>query len=327
MIRIILLITLLPILSFSQKPNKQGLIEYQLIDKNDSINFYIYNPQLTNKTKVFLFLQGSQPIPMISKTDSIECCFNHFPKSAMKNFPNEYAFIYIQKIGVPYYANTDHYIPSAKYNERNNVLDRADVANKVLNYVLKNLYPKANVVAVMGHSEGSDVAAKLAVLNKKITHLCFASGNGTPQIFNDVLFIRRKMHLGEISAKEAQLELDTLFEMEDRVFKEPNSTEKIFNGDTYKWHYAINQPAIENLLKLEIPIFLTIGSHDKNVPVESTDYIKSEFVRLQKNNLTYKVYVNSDHSYVERLTDGKDIDHWPELFEDYVDFIKNHDGR
>ncbi|MBX0332835.1 dienelactone hydrolase family protein [Pontibacter sp. HSC-14F20] len=320
----LLLLFLFPLLSHGQKLNKQGLEEHYLLAKGDSVNFYIYNPDRLKKTKVFLFLQGSKPTPMISSTDSVECCFNNFPRSVMRRFPKDYAFVYIQKVGVPYYANTDHFTASAKFNERNNVLDRAEVASKVLTYVVDKLYPKANVVAVLGHSEGSDVAARLAVINKKVTHLGFASGNGAPQMFNDVLFIRRKMHSGEIDAEEAQAQLDTYFTGMESVFKRPGSVTDTFRGDTYKWHYAINQPPIENLLKLKIPIFLTIGSNDNAVPIEASDYIKSEFIRLQKDNLTYKVYPNSNHSYVETLPNGETRDHWLDLFDDFAEFIKNN---
>ncbi|RYY99655.1 MAG: hypothetical protein EOO11_04230 [Chitinophagaceae bacterium] len=119
---------------------------------------------------------------MISRTASFECCFNNFPKAEMQAFPKACAFVYIQKVGVPYYANTDHYTPGARFTTRNNAPDRAAVASKVLDYLPAKLYPKAGNVAVLGHSEGSDVAARLAVLNKRVTHLGFASGNGTPQL-------------------------------------------------------------------------------------------------------------------------------------------------
>lgn len=323
----LLFLLLMPLLSQGQKLTNEGLQEYMLFDKGDTIRFYIYNPEKLTKTKIFLYLQGSRPSPMISRTDSIECCFNHFPKFEMEHFPKDYAFVYIQKVGIPYYVNTDHFTPGPEFIERNNVLDRAEVAGKVIDYVIKRICPKAKVVAVMGHSEGSDVAARLAVINKKVTHLCFASGNGAPQMFNDILFIRRKMHTGELSAAEAQARLDHLFVMSDSIFKKPGSISDTFNGDTYKWHYAINQPAIENLLKLKIPIFLTIGSNDANVPIENTDYIMSEFVRLQKSNLTYKVYLNCDHSYVETLPDGNLADHWSELFFDFAAFVETNNNR
>ncbi len=242
----------------------------------------------------------------------------------MKQFPKDYAFVYIQKTGLPYYANLDHFEPGNKFNQRNNVIDRAETASDVVNYILKNIYPRAEIVAVLGHSEGSDVAAKLAAINNKVTHLCFASGNGPPQIFNDILFIRRQMNAREISSEEAQKKIDELYAGLDSIYNEPNSTDKYFNGDTYKWNYAINQPAIDNLLQLNIPIFLTIGSSDDKVPVEGSDYIKAEFIRHRKNNLTYKVYLNCNHNYVEKLSSGETKDRWNELFFDFVEFIEKN---
>ena len=132
---------------------------------------------------------------------------------------------------------------------------------------------------------------------------------------------------GELSATEAQNKLDTLYSGLDSIYKFPNSTDKYFNGDTYKWNYAINKPPIDNLLQLKIPIYLTIGSHDDKVPVEASDFIKAEFIRHQKTNLTYKVYINSNHNYLETTPDNKKIDHWTELFFDFLKFIEQHSRK
>jgi pimeloyl-ACP methyl ester carboxylesterase len=243
----------------------------------------------------------------------------------MKAFPNDYAFVYIQKVGLPYYVrNIKDYSPDTNFIKRNNVLDRANVADKVINYILKNIYSSIKIVAVLGHSEGSDVAAKLAVINKNITHLCFASGNGTSQAFNDILFLRRQMLRNEISALEAQNKLDSLFAGLDNVYKNPNSTTSYYNGDTYKWNYEINHPPIDNLLKLEIPIYLAAGSNDDKVPIEASDYIKAEFIRHQKNNLIYKVYLDCNHNFMEISEDGKMTDHWTDLFMDFLKFINEN---
>jgi len=314
---------IIPVLLQAQTPELQGLKEFYILHKNDTVRFYIsnYKPDSVNK-KIFLYIQGSGAYPMVNSTDEQECCFNNYPKKLMKQFPKDYAFVYINKSGLPYYANIDHFEPGETFNENNNVLDRADIANEVLNYLLQNIYTGAQVVAVLGHSEGSDVAAKLAAINNKVTHLCFASGNGPPQLFNDILLIRRKMNTHEISPEEAQKEIEMLYAGIDSVYNEPNATSKYFNGDTYKWNYAINQPAIDNLLQLNIPVFLTIGSNDDKVPVEGSDYIKAEFIRHRKNNLTYKVYLNCNHNYVEKLSTGETKDRWFDLFNDFIAFIE-----
>jgi len=321
----ILFICFVSALSFGQTPELQGLKEFAILHKNDTVRFYIsnYKPDSVNK-KIFLYIQGSGTYPMVNSTDKEECCFNNYPKKLMKQFPKDYAFVYINKSGLPYYANIDHFQPDEIFNKNNNVLDRAEIADEVLNYLLQNVYPDVKVVAVLGHSEGSDVAAKLASVNNKVTHLCFASGNGPPQIFNDILLIRRKMNRNEISAEEAQKEIDKLYTGIDSVYNDANSTDKYFNGDTYKWNYTINQPAIDNLLKINIPVFLTIGSNDDKVPVEGSDYIKAEFIRNRKTNLTYKVYLNCNHNYVEKLNNGETKDRWFELFNDFITFIEKN---
>lgn len=318
---LLLLFVVLPSVALGQRVNKQGLKEYFLLDKGDTVRFYIYNPGRTHTDKIFLYLQGSGARPLISRTDSVECCFNNYPKKEMQYLAKQYAVLYIHKIGVPYYANTDHYTPSAAFDRRNDVLERAEVANKVLNYVTRYVYKKPRVVAVLGHSEGSDVAARLAVLNKKVTHLCFAAGNGTPQVFNDILFTRRNMHAGKITPQQANEQINKLLVGLDSVYKNNKATDRKFNGDTYKWHYAINKPAVDNLLQLKIPIYLTIGSNDTSVPVEASDYIAAEFVRARKTNLVYKVYENCTHSYVEQKPDGTEVSRWLDLFQDFSSFI------
>jgi esterase/lipase len=324
----VLLVILIPTILFGQTPQKQGLLEFSLTDSGDTVRFYVYNPNNVVKNKIFLYIQGSGDLPMVNGDDEEACCYNNYPKNLMKAFPDDYAFVYIQKVGLPYYSRTlKDYKPDGTFVRRNNVIDRADVADKVINYILKKVYPSAKIVAVLGHSEGSDVAAKLAVINKRITHLCFASGNGASQTFNNILLIRRKMLQKEISAMEAQTRIDALLEGLDKVYENPNSTELYYNGDTYKWNYAINQPPIDNLLQLKIPIYLAIGSNDEKVPVEASDFIKAEFVRHRKKNLTSKVYLNSNHSFVEILEDGKKIDHWSELFMDFLKFIDQNQTR
>lgn len=306
----------------AQTPSKQGLVEHVIPDKGDSIHFYIYNPDNTAKTKVFLYIQGSGDLPMVNGDAEEECCYNNYPKKLMAAFPKEYAFVYIQKMGLPYYFRSlDNYKPGEKFNERNNVIDRAYVADKVINHLVKNIYPKAKIVAVLGHSEGSDVAARLAVINKRVSHLGFSAGNGNSQAFNDILFLRRKMQKGEISAADAQEKLDALYAGLEAVYKKPDSTTDYYNGDTYKWNSAINEPPLDNLLRLNIPILVTIGSNDDKVPVEASDYIRAEFIRRRKTNLTYKVYLNSNHNYLETTSDGKKIDHWNEMFMDFLKFV------
>jgi esterase/lipase len=324
MIQKLILFLFLQTLLFGQSPEQQGLKEYKIPYKKDTIHFYIYKPD-SLKTKVFLYLQGSVNLPMTNADENGDCCYNNYPKNIMKSFPKDYAFVYIQKVGLPFYVkDLKSYSKNQIFYEYDNVEDRAEIANKVIDYLSKKIYPKSKVFAVLGHSEGGDVATKLATLNKKVTHLCFASCNGTSQAYTDILFTRRKMYLNEITASEAQKRLNEYYRGLDSVFKKPNSTNDYFRGNNFKWHSTFNQPPINNLLKLTIPIFLTIGSADEKVPVESSDFIVSEFIRNRKTNLTEKIYLNCNHGYIETNSDGSKKDRWKDLFIDYIEFIEHN---
>jgi pimeloyl-ACP methyl ester carboxylesterase len=242
----------------------------------------------------------------------------------MRNFPKEYAFVYIQKIGLPYYANIDQFQLSSTFTNRNNVDDRARVASRVLNYLIKKVYPKTRTVAVLGHSEGSDVVVRLARWNKNVTHICFASGSGNNVWMDYASLTRRRMFEGKISAESAQQRIDTLWQGMQLVKTDPYSTTKYFHGDTYRWWTAINTPSLEYLKAIQIPIFLTIGSHDEKVPVEGSDLIVSEFRRLGKTNLTYKIYPRANHSFVEMKPNGDRTDHFLEMFLDFAAFVKTY---
>ncbi len=332
MTKIFILIFFVPIFILGQTPKQQGLQEYLIPDKGDTIRFYVYNPDSVIKTKLFLYLQGSGYYPMINGDDENICCFNNYPKQLMRAFPNEYAFVYIQKMGLPFYIrNLKEYYPynpGTKFTQRNNVNDRAEIANKVLNYLLKKVYRNIKTVAVLGHSEGSDVVASLALLNKKITHICFAAGSGHDLLYDQTQLIRRRMFMKEISVDSANKEIEKLNTGIKSVIKDPNSITKYFNGDTYKWWtFQTNEPNIYKLIRLKIPIYLVHGTHDSKVPIEGADYIISQFQLLKKTNLEYKLYNNCDHDFKEISENGKIKNRWQEIFFDFLQFVEKRNAQ
>lgn len=67
---------------------------------------------------------------------------------------------------------------------------------------------------------------------------------------------------------------------------------------------------------LDIPILLAVGEKDQSVPVVSARYLRDAFSRLEKSNLTYIEYENSNHV----LVDQNGYDHKKALFETMVDW-------
>ena len=111
----------------------------------------------------------------------------------------------------------------------------------------------------------------------------------------------------------------------EEIEADSNSTSKMWEDNTYRRWNRFSEPAVKNLLKLDIPIFVAVGSKDQAVPIESTFIIKTEFIRHHKTNLTYKVYLGYDHGFEYLITKkdelGNTEDKWMDVFNDFMIWV------
>lgn len=283
---------------------------------NDEIVFYTYQKGKQSKTKLILYLQGSDPSPQFSyriKNDTIQklCWLN----GEFKELSEEYLYVVIEKIGFEGVINEDD-IPKPKiYQEKNSLKNRVFRANAVIdNLTSSNEFTK---VIVYGHSEGAPVGAKLATVNTKITHLGFWAGNALPDYYDFILENRIEYYKGTISDSIAQSRIDKNIAGFKKVVTDSLNTDSKGYTNLRWWSYS--EPPINNLLKIDIPIFVQVASKDRSAPIESSYLIPLEFARLKKPNLTYKVCVGCDHGFSLTNNNGKVERMWYQIF---VDFIK-----
>lgn len=112
----------------------------------------------------------------------------------------------------------------------------------------------------------------------------------------DFVFSQRKRALlGEQTFEESQVNIQDLYKQYREVYENP-STKKIWDGESMAHWHSFFAPIVESLVKVDIPIYVAIGSEDTSVPIESADIIPLEFIRLRKTNLTYRVLPGVDHS-------------------------------
>jgi len=177
-------------------------------------------------------------------------------------------------------------------------------------------------VIVIGHSEGADVVAKLGTVNKKITHIGFWSGGGITQYYDFALFIRKEVSEGKIDEQIAQQKLNSLLTKIKEIETEPNSISKKWLGNTYKRWNHFSEPSINNLLKINIPIFVAFGAKDTSVPLESALLIPIEFIRHKKDNLTFKIYPDYDHSFNKVPTNENEDwkSNWMDVFDEFIEW-------
>lgn len=213
------------------------------------------------------------------------------------------------------------------YDKKMSIDYRVNAANAVINDLLKSGSIDQSKIVVVGHSEGGQVGPKLASVNKSITHLACLSGTGINQMYDFLIRFRKAVEAGQMQPEGANKQIESLFWYYNDIMKHPFSTEKKWAGHTYlRWSSAINNPPLMYLLKINIPIYIVIGTADKATSIENMDNIPIEFIKAGKNNLTYKTYWNYDHVYNEIIVEegGKyDVkNHIEEVMNDLLKWLR-----
>ena len=187
----------------------------------------------------------------------------------------------------------------------------------------------ATRVVLFGHSEGTDVVSGAAArAGDIITHVGFFAGGGPTQMFDFVLMFREKLKGQPPEVVEKQVA--ALMEMFRDVFRNPTSTEKMLFGHPYsRWAGFFKYAPVEDLLKVNVPLFVAHGSEDQSVPISSADFIEVEFIRHGKTNLTFRRYPGLDHDF--RSAQGGEVegekenakDGMPRVVNDFLEWIES----
>lgn len=144
----------------------------------------------------------------------------------------------------------------------------------------------------IGHSEGADVAARVAADTPQITHLAFLAGGGPSQLFDFLTLIRKSQK----SEQEKDAEIEALWQSWREIQSDPRSTVKMFQGHAYRrWSSYISHPPLESLLKTRARILIVHGSLDTAVPIESADLSSVELDRAGRE-FQYLRLPGADHS-------------------------------
>jgi dienelactone hydrolase len=299
---------------------------YSIIKKKDTINFHLYSSEKIEKSNsILLFLQGSGSEPFLSvKIDGKKKYIKSHIPFDLDRIPKNFAFIVISKKGIPFSIKDIEFKTPKSFYDSESLEYRAKQADEVVKYIKKNLIHKPLKVIAIGHSEGSDVVAKLGTINKDLTHIGFWAGGGNTQYYDFVLFTRKEIQKGNLTESEGKMKIDSLLNQFREIQKNENSVSKFWEGHSYRRWSKFSEPSIDNLLKIKIPIFATACGKDESVPIESSYLIPIEFIRHKKENLTFKVYPEYDHSFMIRYENKKTEYHWMDIFEEFMNWANEH---
>jgi hypothetical protein len=313
----------------NERPEDYGFRHLQMAYKGETVDILVKSKKGEEQKKkpLFLFCQGSLPIPLVIKYDEngkkgIYPVFVFNPDS----LSNEYHLVIINKPYVPLIADQKSlhadltYVDSTgkypkKYLDRNLLEYYVNRNIEVLKFLRTQPWVAKNKLVVAGHSEGSAIAAKIAGEYPVITELIYSSGNPLGRMMTLV----SRARLNETDSSKLA---ENIFEYWKNIVASPNNMNP--DGDTFKGMYQFSYPPpMDYLKKLKIPVLVTYGTKDYGL-VQAVDYFRLEMIRLNKYNFTFRDYIGAEHNFFPVKTNGEtnfDIFNWDKVADDWRSWL------
>ncbi len=315
--------------TFAQKPIAgTNYSHFSLKSKKDTIDFVLADTNLTQKKPIFLFAQGSLPIPLfvdIPGYGNVPITLSNFDLDYMKKY---YHVVVISMPKTPVIANARYinssYICITDSTDENSISEdflNADYldnyvnrANAVLKYLSKQSWIDNSKIVVAGHSQGSRIADRLAETNPKITHTGLFGFNPLGRVHEQVWLNYKEALKGNISWDK----LDTLQKQQyefQRVIHDPNemgpglTAWRSFTGTTF-----------ETLAKIKSPLYIAYGTEDKCAFMN--ELLPLYFIEAGKTNYEVVRYPNLEHNYFPIVDGRPDYENgkWIEVMNAFVDW-------
>ncbi len=300
-----------PVFSQTITPQDLGFTPFTLKSKSwGEIHYLVSSKGMDQSKPILLYLDGSGASPLFEQSEGGlgTTVVIDFHKLA-----EEYHVILISKPGLPYIdtlaldraaAEEAPLIPE-QYTQRLSLDWRVETARLVLKKAMRQLPVSSKKVAVIGLSEGFQVGAKLAAKEKRVTHLILGVGNGLNQFFDFIIQSRNDAMTGHLTYEESSAVIDSLFQVATSIYAQPESITDEWYGHSYlRWGSFTNNIPMENILALDIPVYIFAAAQDRNTSILGTDYLYLESLRRKKSNIVYRVYpVN--HAMQEVIMDNQ----------------------
>jgi|SRR5690554_2778204 len=273
---------------------------------NDFINYYVLPGKNSNQEKLIIYLDGSglQSVLGIKKWGIWRAI--RFGYMLRKYSSSDIDLLIPEKMNIKQ-GECGKNNPNVLVNY---TLDKRVYSSVLVidTYLNKNKYEN---IYLIGYSEGAVIAPRVYrnLKNKeKIAKLVLISGGGLSQ-FESFKILEKTTLSMPTSYKNGISKMDSILNL---IHQNPESINDYWLGWPYKrWAGFLYYRPIEDLKYIDIPILAVHGDQDINCPVESSRFIKQEFEQLGKNNLTYKEYINQDHSFNGNFeTIINDIEKW-----------------
>lgn len=312
------------ILSQEKSAEDFGFKHFSLIFQGDNVDILVQSrkgDELKSKPLI-LFCQGSLPQPLIKYDE--QGLYNVFPFSS-DSILLDYHIAIVSKPYIPLIANVKSLSENFSYRdstgkfprlyEERNMLDYYVQRNiAALRFLQKQTWVSKKKLIVAGHSEGSTIAAKMALLYPPITHLIYSGGNPLGRILT-IITQRRASETD--STRYGEQEIHAWGAIIQANNKNLSLSDKTTLG--------FSHPPKDYLEKLHIPVLICYGTKDWSCPFN--DYLRTDFLRRKKTNFTFQAFIGAEHNYFSVRQDGSvnyDVFNWDRVADQWLQWLKKY---
>ena len=135
--------------------------------------------------------------------------------------------------------------------------------------------------------------------------------------------IRQQEDTGNLTPEAAQLAIEGLYAQWEQLFEE--EIQPTYQGDLPQTQISFSEPTYDDLLSLDIPIYVAYGTAD--LGARPCDLLPLDFIKAEKTNLTLKAYPGWEHNFFDILADGKpdySTYHWDEVMHTFKEWLEGH---
>ncbi|WP_375419328.1 alpha/beta hydrolase family protein [uncultured Hymenobacter sp.] len=289
----------------------------------DSVDVLVQSPPGQEETRkpLLLWVQGSQPRPLIMLDEGRPYgVFAFLTKEARPDCH----IVVIGKPGIPLVADVKvldaskmfidkiTHTPPPFYCQRNYLEYYVRRNTAVLRYLKRQPWVDKASVTVVGHSEGSTVAAHLAAVPGLVSRAAYLSGNPLGRMLSNLTDARQDEAAGDTAA------VSQMWRYWRDVVADPTRLD-CPPGDANRTTYGFSAPPMKELLRARVPLFIGYGTRDK--AVVGNDYLRLEAQRRHKINFTFRAYPGREHNFFGLKADGQvnyDDFYWDKVGEDFL---------
>ena len=308
---------------------------FSLEDERGEIDFIVANTELRDPKPIFLWCQGSLPIPLYV---TIKEFGPYLIGGGLNNFDYKKLTVdyYVVVISMPHtpvevpdhqLSNSFCYVPdpdavpkfSQDYLEDDYLEVYVDRAAKVWGFLKEQKWVEGEQLIVGGHSQGAKVATKFAIDHPEVSALGLFSPNPFGRVDEMIRTEKVKALTGNKSNEEADEEIRKWY----RFMESAHDPDSVRAHPNLKSWASFSEPIYDDLLALEIPIFMIWGDQDRSSDL--CDLMPVFFLQEGKDNLTWHRKVGLEHNFFSRHEDGRtnyEDPHWPEIMETFAVWAK-----